>query len=141
MRSPARKSWTVRCAPSISRRVSSRPVRSGRRETRGQGRHGGQGRQGREGDPGTPGLSGYEIVRVVKTVTNANFNDITVTCPAGKKALGWGYTCGAYSPGDGPFPQHATPTVNGTGWSITAARYPAATWTGVGYAICATVAP
>jgi hypothetical protein len=104
------------------------------------GDRGDKGEKGAKGDPGTPGLSGYEIVKVVKTVTNANFNDITVTCPAGKKALGWGYYSGAYSPSDGPFPQHAIPTTNGNGWSITATRSPAATWTGVGYAICATVA-
>jgi hypothetical protein len=106
-----------------------------------KGTKGDKGDKGANGSPGPPGLSGYEIVRMVNTVTTANFNDLTVTCPAGKKALGWGYSSGAYSPADGPFPQHSVPTANGDGWAITAARFPAATWTGVFYAICARVEP
>jgi hypothetical protein len=106
------------------------------------GAKGDKGDKGTKGDIGAPGLSGYQIVSTNNAVTTAGFNSATVTCPAGKKALGGGFvTVGPYGPDAGPFPIHSFPTGNGASWQILVGRSPAASWTESFYVICATVAP
>jgi hypothetical protein len=106
------------------------------------GAKGDKGDKGSKGEIGAPGLSGYEIVNTNVAVTAASFASATVTCPAGKKALGGGFvTVGPYGPDAGPFPIQSNPSGNGTGWHVLVGRSPAASWTETFYAICATVAP
>jgi hypothetical protein len=107
-----------------------------------KGEKGEKGDKGTTGDIGAPGLSGYEIVSTTNAVATAGFNSATVSCPAGKKALGGGFeTIGPYAPDAGPFPIHSVPTGSGEGWRILLGRSPAASWTESFYVICATVAP
>lgn len=107
-----------------------------------KGDKGDKGDKGTKGDIGAPGLSGYEIVSSSNAVTTALFNSATVTCPAGKKAFGGGFsTIGPYTPDGGPFPIHSVPTASGDGWRFLVGRSAAASWTEDFYVICATVAP
>jgi hypothetical protein len=98
------------------------------------------GAQGPKGDAGPPGVSGYELVTARSDVTNQLFNSVTVTCPAGKRALGGGGgTAGGIVPGDGPYLLNSRPFVDGTGWLVDTARGTSGGSVLQGFAICANV--
>ena len=98
-----------------------------------------QGPKGDKGDTGAPGLGGYEVVSSTNSVTNAFFNFHTVSCPAGKRALGGGSAYSVANAAEGPFVILSQPTTGGTGWTVHTARSPISSWTMTVYAVCATV--
>jgi hypothetical protein len=107
-----------------------------------KGDKGDKGSKGDRGEKGDAGISGYEVVAVNNAVTNAVFNDATVSCPAGKKALGAGTsTIGPYTPAGGPFPIQSIPASSGASWRFLVGRSAAASWTQTYYVICANVTP
>ena len=98
------------------------------------------GPKGDKGDPGSSGISGYEIVAGRSDVTNQLFNSVSMSCPAGKKALGGGgATAGGIAPGDGPYIIVSQPSVDGSGWLVQTARGTSGGSVLLGYAICANV--
>jgi hypothetical protein len=83
-------------------------------------------RERRVGAPGKNGLGGYQTTT---TATYRGTNEFrpgsgTAKCPAGKKAIGGGYSIGTDSGGGKTFPSLAItasePTANGQGWTATA---------------------
>jgi hypothetical protein len=113
------------------------------------GPKGDKGDPGAQGPQGAPGISGYEIVSEVSLFDSTPYKLFSVTCPAGKRAIGGG----AY-----PFPSLADPNRNTApvvlrssspigggieGWfaegiETTAYSYQ---WDLTVYVICANVAP
>lgn len=60
-----------------------------------QGATGPAGPQGPQGIPGSSnGVSGYEVVKVTQTLLPGGATPITMSCPAGKTAIGAGYITG-----------------------------------------------
>jgi hypothetical protein len=101
---------------------------------------GAPGPKGDKGDAGAPGISGYEIVAARNDVTNQRFNTVSVTCPAGKKAVGGGgATAGGIVPGDGPYIIVDQPSLDGSGWLVQTARGQDGGSVLLGYAICVNV--
>lgn len=98
------------------------------------------GPKGDKGDPGTSGVIGYELISARSDVANQLFNSVSLSCPAGKKAVGGGgATAGGIVPGDGPYIIVNQPSVDGTGWLVQTARGTSGGSGLLGYAICATV--
>lgn len=98
-----------------------------------QGPQGNPGPQGPPGVPGAPGISGYEIIS--QSVTGDQNQNITATCPQGKKVISGSATAGQA----GGFPEYVDdyPVSNGTGWYVEA--YQPNFYTLTVYAICAFV--
>ena len=73
-------------------------------------------------------------------MTNQLFNSVSLSCPAGKKAVGGGgATAGGIIPGDGPYIIVNQPSVDGTGWLVQTARATSGGSVLLGYAVCATM--
>jgi hypothetical protein len=76
-----------------------------------------QGPKGDKGDPGAPGVSGYESVRATSASNSTSPKQVSVNCPAGKRAVGGSARLGGFinevaltaSSGEGPDP--AAPTL------------------------------
>ncbi len=89
-----------------------------------EGPKGDQGVQGATGDTGPPGIGGYQIVTgTAVVVTPGNIGTATATCPAGKRALGGGYS--ATGVGRARVFQSGPPG-NGTFWLVSAENTAAA---------------
>jgi hypothetical protein len=88
--------------------------------------------------PGELAGGGYEIVTNRSDATNQKLNSVTVSCPAGKRAVGGGGGTESGSvPGDGPYVVVSEPFAGGGGWQLQTARLTPGDSTLVGYAICA----
>jgi hypothetical protein len=103
-----------------------------------KGEKGDKGEKGEKGDAGTAGVSGYEIVTRVQSVTNSHFNNLTVSCPAGKKVIGGGGNVGTTA-GEGPLVYRSFPGSNEASWTVSSTRSPVGSWGMTGYAICISV--
>ena len=99
-----------------------------------------QGAKGDKGDPGAPGLSGVQIVTAQKNVVNKTADELTATCPAGKRVIGGGNNTNkiVVGGGFGPLVYLSRPSSN-TGWRVGMAASPAQSWTLTVYAVCANV--
>jgi hypothetical protein len=100
---------------------------------RGQtGPPGAAGAAGPAGPAGPPGVAGLEIVTLDETVAAGTFGGATVSCPAGKRALGGGGRSSLAGVA------MLTSRPSGTGWE---ARWyaPTSGHTVTTYAVCATV--
>lgn len=103
---------------------------------------GATGPQGPAGPAGSPGISGLQIVQ-----TGSGFGEfpaVTVSCPAGKKAIAGGYdTEVAGHPGvkaPDPWLTQNHPDATGKQWIFAGTNPPSyANWKIQGYAICAVV--
>ena len=86
-------------------------------------------------------LRGYEVVRTgPNIVMNQIYNTASVSCPAGKKAVGGGGgTGGGIIAGDGPYIVVDQPSVDGSSWLVQTARANNGYSALVAYAICANV--
>ena len=71
-----------------------------------------------------PGIRGYEVVEGGPSIVmNQIYNSLTMTCPAGKKAIGGGGgTGGGIIPGDGPYIVVSQPSLDGSSWLVQTAR-------------------
>ena len=105
------------------------------------GAKGEPGAAGAKGDPGAPGaqgdpgVSGYEIVQGASNAINAGAGGGAVAdCPAGKKALGGGYSAGYLLTAT-----LSQPYLDGDGWYVYAKNAGAAQGHVLAYAVCATV--
>ena len=80
-----------------------------------QGEPGVPGTQGERGDKGDPGsgVSGYELVTTSTSLPAAGYAHGMTYCPAGKKAIGGGYSTGVQLTTTQSFP-----TNNGAGWDV-----------------------
>jgi hypothetical protein len=82
-----------------------------------KGDAGASGPKGDKGDKGDPGLaggvSGYELVSLNGYLPAGGYAHVTANCPAGKKALGGGYSTGVLMTLTQSFP-----TTNGAGWDV-----------------------
>jgi hypothetical protein len=100
-----------------------------------QGPKGDPGAQGPAGIPGPAGISGLESVQSSTiTLGGGQTNEITASCPAGKKAL-----AGGWETQSGVFVRWSRPVASNTGWQVLAqndAPYPAPLSS---YAICVNV--
>ncbi|MFJ6370098.1 hypothetical protein ACIQK5_18215 [Streptomyces virginiae] len=88
------------------------------------------------GDKGQTGVSGYEIVRQEGVPVDPNgFEQVVVTCPAGKKVLGGGFV------GNGAklLTIRSFPGAGGTSWIVTVQNTDTVPLGYSGYAICANV--
>jgi hypothetical protein len=73
-------------------------------------------------------------------VMNQVYNSLSMTCPAGKHAIGGGGgTGGGIVAGDGPYVIVSMPSVDGTSWLVQTARATPGYSALVGRVICATV--
>jgi hypothetical protein len=88
-----------------------------------------------------PGIRGYEVLQATPNiVTNQIYNSLSMTCPAGKRAIGGGGgTGGGIVPGDGPYIVVNQPNFDGTGWLVQTARATPGYSALVGRIICANV--
>lgn len=88
-----------------------------------------------------PNIRGYEVVDGgPNIVMNQIYNSLTITCPAGKKAIGGGGgTGGGIVPGDGPYIVVSEPSVDGTSWLVQTARATSGYSALAGRVICANV--
>jgi hypothetical protein len=88
-----------------------------------------------------PGVSGYEVVEGVPSIVmNQIYNSVSMTCPAGKKAIGGGgATGGGIIPGDGPYIVVSQPSIDGSSWLVQTARATSGYSALVGRVLCATV--
>jgi len=99
-----------------------------------------KGDKGDKGDAGAPGLSGVQIVTAQKNVVNKTSDELSATCPAGKRVIGGGGRTNSIVVvgGFGPLLYLSVP--NGTtGWRVGMAAAPAESWTMTAYAVCASV--
>lgn len=104
-----------------------------------QGPKGDRGDKGDKGDQGAPGVSGYEIVTQPTTATTTLFT-VSVSCPAGKKALGGGVNSNTWSLSSGPYVVSSYPNAVGTGWNTRMSFHSASgNATVTAYAVCGTV--
>lgn len=106
-----------------------------------KGDKGDKGDKGEKGDTGATGLSEYQIVTAADPVTNSFANEATVSCPAGKRAVGGGgrATSGTVNSPQGPFLTRSYPMADGTGWVVHQQRTTSASWTLTAYVVCAKV--
>jgi hypothetical protein len=78
------------------------------------GPRGAQGPKGDKGDPGAAGgFNGYQLVSDMEILPAGGSKLLVATCPAGKKAIGGGYSSG--------FPvevERSYPANNGTAWDV-----------------------
>ena len=104
-----------------------------------KGDTGDKGAQGLQGLQGIAGLSGYTIVQKSASSTTGLLG-VSVSCPAGKRALGGGgFT---QTPGAGVSVQNSFPPPGGTTWFVAArATTPGNGWNYIAHVVCATVAP
>jgi hypothetical protein len=88
-----------------------------------------------------PGIRGYEVLQAAPNiVTNQIYNSLSMSCPAGKKAIGGGGgTGGGIVPGDGPYIVVNQPNFDGTGWLVQTARATPGYSALAGRIICANV--
>jgi hypothetical protein len=88
-----------------------------------------------------PGIRDYEVVDGgPQIVMNQVYNSLSMTCPAGKHAIGGGGgTGGGIVAGDGPYVIVSMPSVDGTSWLVQTARATPGYSALVGRVICATV--
>lgn len=101
-----------------------------------QGPQGAKGDTGAKGDPGTPGISGLE--RIESAVVSGGGSHIaTVSCPAGKKALGGGYSTGG-APSDLRMTT-ASVLADGVTYRADGQSATASSWNLVAHVICANV--
>lgn len=105
------------------------------------GAQGATGPAGPAGPQGPPGLSEYEIVTATSNVVNTYGGGVTISCPAGKRALGGGAGKSYYNAQFGPVTTTSQPTSGGAGWvvSMQTLDLKPASWTMTGYAVCARV--
>jgi hypothetical protein len=76
---------------------------------------------GSQGPQGLPGISGYEVVLEESALTSINFQQLIVSCPAGKKALGAGWS--VLDPTSAILDGQATasiPAYDGSSWLVNA---------------------
>jgi hypothetical protein len=87
------------------------------------------------------GFSGYEVVTAGPNIVNNQItNSVSLSCPAGKKAVGGGGgTGGGIVPGDGPYIVVNQPSVDGTGWLVQTIRGTPGHSALVGRVLCAKV--
>jgi hypothetical protein len=78
-----------------------------------KGEPGAQGPKGDKGDTGSPGLSGYQIVLQSNSLAAGGSLHLVASCPAGKQAVGGGYSSGAVLATERSYPIN-----NGTAWDI-----------------------
>jgi hypothetical protein len=78
-----------------------------------QGPKGDPGAQGPKGDTGTAGVSGYQIVQDSGPLAAGGQLHLVASCPAGKRAVGGGYSSGAVLATERSYPIN-----NGTAWDI-----------------------
>jgi len=104
-----------------------------------QGDTGPAGPTGPTGPQGSPGISGLELVTATSPNDTTSPKTQTVSCPAGKRALGGGGKTSVFT----TFAMDSFPTGNPpTGWSVTFYRttsVPADPFSVTAYVICATV--
>jgi hypothetical protein len=101
-----------------------------------KGEKGDPGAPGPKGDPGAPGVSGYIIVNGPdKTLSAGQWGASTAMCPAGKKAVGGGYTGTVALAPDYSFPVKG----NGDGWFVEAKNIDSVSGYLRPYAVCVTV--
>jgi hypothetical protein len=113
------------------------------------GPKGDKGDPGAQGPQGTPGISGYEIVSEVSAFDSTPYKAFSITCPAGKKAIGGGADLfpSLADPNRDTAPvvlRSSSPTSGGgEGWFAEGLETTAYTydWDPTVYAICANVAP
>jgi hypothetical protein len=88
-----------------------------------------------------PGIRGYEVVEGgPNIVMNQVYNSLSMSCPAGKKAIGGGgATGGGIIPGDGPYIVVSQPSSDGSSWLVQTARATSGYSALIGRLICATV--
>jgi hypothetical protein len=88
-----------------------------------------------------PGVRGYEVVEGGPSIVmNQIYNSVSMTCPAGKKAIGGGgATGGGIIPGDGPYIVVSQPSIDGSGWLVQTARATSGYSALVGRVLCANV--
>jgi len=104
-----------------------------------KGDKGDKGAKGDTGAQGAPGVSGLTIVAHT-TTTTAGFQAVSVSCPAGKRALGGGG--GTPTPGAGVSLRNSLPLGGNAGWIVVAeAKSPGSGWSYTANAVCAIVAP
>ncbi|MFL5935941.1 MAG: hypothetical protein ACJ76U_03785 [Gaiellaceae bacterium] len=101
-----------------------------------QGESGAQGEKGDKGDKGDPGggVSGYELVTTSTSLPAEGYAHGMTYCPAGKKAIGGGYSSGVQLTTTQSFP-----TNNGAGWDVFAHNTEATAKSLVVWAVCANV--
>jgi hypothetical protein len=87
------------------------------------------------------GFSAYEVVTAGPVIVNNQIaNSLSMSCPAGKRAIGGGGgTGGGIVPGDGPYIVVNQPSVDGTGWLVQTIRGTAGYSALVGRVLCARV--
>jgi hypothetical protein len=104
-----------------------------------RGETGPAGAPGAQGPAGPPGVSALEVVTAASGTTVVNPKTETVSCPAGKHALGGGGSL-ASSLGANAVMTASQPTGSPpTGWSVTGINLLIGTWSVTAYVICATV--
>jgi hypothetical protein len=81
-----------------------------------KGDTGDRGPQGLQGEPGATGVAGYEIVESISPASSVDSKARAATCPAGKVAVGGGYslTSGTSISASFPVTSGSTPT----GWRV-----------------------
>lgn len=97
---------------------------------------GGAGAQGPKGDQGAPGISGLQIVEGT-LVSGAGSHIATAACPAGKKAIGGGYSTGG-APADLSMTTAAV-LADGVTYRADGASSTASSWNLRASVVCATV--
>ncbi len=104
---------------------------------------GADGADGADGSDGADGVSGFEIVSVLGTSATSVFQGATLTCPAGKKALGGGFFRFSQSLSDPVVTVVNGPHPNGLTWNILLRNNASSpgTWGFNAYATCASVSP
>ncbi len=104
-----------------------------------QGPVGPQGPQGPQGQQGGPGMSGYQILEGPNlSLDPGETRIVSVTCPAGKLAVGGGYESGNSI--DVTL-NRTGPTDGGTSWAVRVTNEAAGRKTVNAQAVCVTVAP
>ncbi len=100
------------------------------------GTPGAQGERGEKGDKGDPGggVSGYELVTTSTNLPADGYAHGMTYCPAGKKAVGGGYSTGVQLTTTQSFP-----TNNGGGWDVFAHNTEPTAKSLTVWAICANV--
>jgi hypothetical protein len=78
-----------------------------------KGDPGAQGPKGDKGDTGPAGVSGYQIVQNSSPLAAGGQLHLVASCPAGKQAVGGGYSSGAVLATERSYPIN-----NGTAWDI-----------------------
>src|SRR3954466_5468265 len=101
-----------------------------------KGDTGAQGLQGVAGVAGVSGVSGYELVTSAGPVTSTFISGTTISCPAGKLAIGGGTYSDSLPGGYHIFTLISAPTDDGTGWRATVENDTGSTVNITQYAVC-----